>query len=83
MKKIIVLVFTVFLTFNLYSNDLQNTLSRFVNKNVEIHYSLGGSASGYKAKGVIEEITTHGVYIKVKNEIMFINFDYIVSITNK
>lgn len=81
MRKISILLFTLFITFNICSVDLSSSLNRFINKKVVVYYSVAGSSSAEYERGTLEEITELGIIIKTKHyKVLFINFDFIASI---
>lgn len=83
MKKIaFIILFAILISSNIFSTDLSNTFKSFVDKNVEILYSVGGGGK-YTEKGVIKEVFENGVILQSKNGLSFINFEYIIIITTK
>lgn len=81
MKKGIIIVAMLLISFNIYAENISNHFNHFKNKNVEVLHSIGGGRS--IEKGLLIEILDNGIIMKSKDEMVFINFDFVIKITTK
>lgn len=86
MKKVL-MVIALLASFALCSaqgSDQKEMLSLALNKNVEVHYSVGGSTSGYRIEGKVTKVFNSGIVVVSKDSrtagTHLLNFDYIVKV---